>query len=281
MKLSNETIRDAVKEWLDDEKTAKAKYGHISDWDTSEVTDMSELFMNVYNFNESLENWDVSNVVYMMSMFENCKDFNQPISKWNIRTDHDVHGDGELELLDLTKMFFNAKSFNQSIDSWPKLFPFSEADNIFFGAHKDMVKRYGVNGENIKRKRNNPDSVEIKIMGLGTDFYYKDDEGKEKFFIAAGIYITCQDNEDILNALETEFDKVAIVFENESDTPLLVSDLPNILDSDWNRSWLEYSFNEKPLKSFHEAVDLINNLKTISFSKLTFDDDDPNLRLKI
>ena len=41
MKFNNETLRAAVKEWLDDESKAEKKYGHISDWDTSEVTDMS------------------------------------------------------------------------------------------------------------------------------------------------------------------------------------------------------------------------------------------------
>ena len=40
MKFNNETLRAAVKEWLDDESKAEKKYGHISDWDTSEVTDM-------------------------------------------------------------------------------------------------------------------------------------------------------------------------------------------------------------------------------------------------
>ena len=44
MKFNNETLRTAVSEWLEDETTAEAIYGHISSWDTSEVTDMSYLF---------------------------------------------------------------------------------------------------------------------------------------------------------------------------------------------------------------------------------------------
>jgi hypothetical protein len=44
MKFNNETLRIAVKEWLEDETKAEASYGHISNWDVSSVTDMSRLF---------------------------------------------------------------------------------------------------------------------------------------------------------------------------------------------------------------------------------------------
>ena len=54
MKFNNETIREAVKEWLDDDKLAESKYGDISNWDTSKVTDMSKLFYKARFFNEDL-----------------------------------------------------------------------------------------------------------------------------------------------------------------------------------------------------------------------------------
>tara|TARA_B110000858_G_C17726709_1_gene438020 strand:- start:696 stop:833 length:138 start_codon:yes stop_codon:yes gene_type:complete len=40
MKFNNETIRTAVKEWLDDSKKAEKNYGHISKWDLSKVENM-------------------------------------------------------------------------------------------------------------------------------------------------------------------------------------------------------------------------------------------------
>mgnify|MGYP001166733257 CR=1 FL=1 len=40
MKFNNETIRTAVKEWLENSNEAEAKYGHISDWDVCNVTEM-------------------------------------------------------------------------------------------------------------------------------------------------------------------------------------------------------------------------------------------------
>ncbi|MDA9267533.1 BspA family leucine-rich repeat surface protein [Salibacteraceae bacterium] len=59
MKFNNETLRAAVKEWLEDESEAKKKYGHISDWDTSEVMDMSNVFGKVISFNQSLETFGI------------------------------------------------------------------------------------------------------------------------------------------------------------------------------------------------------------------------------
>ena len=41
---TDEKIRTAVSKWFEDRDAAEAKYGKIGDWDTSGVTDMSELF---------------------------------------------------------------------------------------------------------------------------------------------------------------------------------------------------------------------------------------------
>jgi len=45
------------------------KYGHISDWDTSLVVDMSSLFDSKTIFNGNISDWNVSNVKNMESMF--------------------------------------------------------------------------------------------------------------------------------------------------------------------------------------------------------------------
>jgi len=47
MKFNNETIREEVKEWCNDEESALKKYGHIKDWDTSGVSLMKSLFDNM------------------------------------------------------------------------------------------------------------------------------------------------------------------------------------------------------------------------------------------
>ena len=69
IKFNNETLRQAVKEWLADENSAESKYGHISNWDTSLVTDMSWLFRGAEKFNQPIGEWDTSKVTNMNLMF--------------------------------------------------------------------------------------------------------------------------------------------------------------------------------------------------------------------
>ena len=44
MKFNNETLKEAVKEWLEDATKAESKYSHIPPWYTYEVTDVNTLF---------------------------------------------------------------------------------------------------------------------------------------------------------------------------------------------------------------------------------------------
>ena len=46
--------------------------GDISQWDVSNVTDMSWVFSECENFNKDLSKWDVSNVKDYRHIFEYC-----------------------------------------------------------------------------------------------------------------------------------------------------------------------------------------------------------------
>jgi len=130
MKLNNETIRTAVKDWLENSKKAEGKYGHVSDWDVSMVTSMSRLFERFYRDTLDISNWDVSNVNSMDYMFFSCPYFNADISKWDVSN-----------VINMNSMFYNAKSFNQDIGSWDV----SNVTNMnsMFGDHKSFNQNIG------------------------------------------------------------------------------------------------------------------------------------------
>ena len=56
--LTDETFRTALALWFSDEAAAIETYGHISNWNTSGVTDMSSAFRGRENFNEDIGNWN-------------------------------------------------------------------------------------------------------------------------------------------------------------------------------------------------------------------------------
>jgi hypothetical protein len=59
----DEDIRDAARLWRRDRAAAEARYGHISLWNTSAVTDMHELFHWAGDFRDDISQWDVSRYV--------------------------------------------------------------------------------------------------------------------------------------------------------------------------------------------------------------------------
>ena len=66
-KTKNE-LQSAIDLWCLNKGEALIKYGNISDWDTSMIDDMSELFKEKNDFNDNISNWDVSNVKNMKNM---------------------------------------------------------------------------------------------------------------------------------------------------------------------------------------------------------------------
>ena len=76
-------IRTAAELWCTDPAAAKAQYGPIASWDTSEITDMFRLFDQELAFNDDISRWDVSACEFMGSMF--CgSTFNGDISQWDV-----------------------------------------------------------------------------------------------------------------------------------------------------------------------------------------------------
>ena len=100
--ITQANIQTAVNTYVNPSTTTSAisTYGHISNWDVSQVTDMKNLFWGA-NFNEDIGNWDTSNVTDMNSMFNYTPTFNQPIGTWDVSS-----------VTDMTNMFNGATVFN-------------------------------------------------------------------------------------------------------------------------------------------------------------------------
>ena len=76
--------------------------------DTSEITDMSNLFDDISvrrNFNVS--KWNVSNVKYINCIFNGCKYFDCDLSKWDVSNVENMLG-----------TFSRCENFNGSVSGW-------------------------------------------------------------------------------------------------------------------------------------------------------------------
>ena len=96
-------------------------YAKISDWDVSQVTNMSQLFIGKTNFNDDISKWDVGNVTTMGYMFYGTS-FNGDISAWNMSGVTTMYG-----------MFLSATAFNRDLSAWD-VSSVIYMDYMFFGA---------------------------------------------------------------------------------------------------------------------------------------------------
>ena len=114
---------------------------NISNWDTSNVTNMNSMFNGASLFNQNIGSWNTSNVTIMGGMFANATNFNQNIDSWitsnvtlmtglffnatNFNNGQTSGGTGTVPLnwdtskvTTMLNMFRNAINFNQNIGSW-------------------------------------------------------------------------------------------------------------------------------------------------------------------
>jgi len=112
-------LKNAVTQWC---RKDREGLGNISDWDTSNITDMKELFRNWSSFNDDISGWNVSKVTDMYYMFYNAESFNQPIGKWDVSNVSTMYG-----------MFYSAHAFNQPIGNW-NVSKVTDMDSMFYWA---------------------------------------------------------------------------------------------------------------------------------------------------
>ena len=105
----------------------------ISKWNTSKVTNMSYMFWNTSKFNQNISKWDVSNVTNMYGMFANASNFNQNLSKWRLKS-----------IKNIAFIFANASKFNQNIDDWDNWQYFIQRNIDNFDNMMGMLEKSGV-----------------------------------------------------------------------------------------------------------------------------------------
>ncbi len=102
---NKDDLKSALVSWI----SRKSVYQHPNNWDTSKVTDMSNLFNDasfIY-INVDISNWDTSNVTNMRNMFSRMKYFNGDISNWDTSN-----------VTNMSYMFNGAEQFNGDISNW-------------------------------------------------------------------------------------------------------------------------------------------------------------------
>jgi len=166
--ITDDNIKTAVGLWCTASSLALAKgtYGHIKDWDTSLVTNMSMLFSGQTTFNDDIGEWNTSNVTDMQNMFSGCDKFNKDISSW-VTTN----------VTDMQNMFNGAIAFNQDLSLWEVPFIASQPNGFATGAtlFVDAIflphwGKYRINIEGPRYTLAKKDSIYIEPGASGTSY---------------------------------------------------------------------------------------------------------------
>lgn len=104
---TKDELVEAVNLWCSNSRDeAQKKYGHISLWNVSNITDMSQLFdRKELDVDDDISKWDVSNVTNMRYMFF-WSTVHCPLDSWDVSSVKDMSG------------MFRRSNFNRSIQSW-------------------------------------------------------------------------------------------------------------------------------------------------------------------
>ena len=139
----------------------------IGSWDTSNVTNMSNMFRNT-EFNRNIGYWNTSKVTDMSFMFYGTSVFNQNIGSWNTS-----------KVTDMSFMFYGTSLFNENISSWdvtnvtpkPPTF-FSTGSALSYVKNPFSLLALDANGVTIKYKGAALTSmVPLFINGTGSEWF--------------------------------------------------------------------------------------------------------------
>jgi surface protein len=168
---------------------------NINGWNTSKVTNMSEMFYAAKKFNQDISNWDVSHVKDMNKMFSYAKSFrNRNLTKWYVI---------RIKSKDKHKNFMTATGGGNKEPRW---YPHDVIQYSTLSTHKinrwsyDSVREYdnAFNLNCIKYHRKNTcytkddNMIRMYYKSKGTSIIFKFDRAYEKskltFYNSTHIY---------------------------------------------------------------------------------------------
>jgi surface protein len=131
-RLTDKNFKQATFLWFRNQEQCRFRFGHISDWNTSRVTNMRSTFQKASLFNQDIGQWNVRNVTDMEGMFFGASQFNQDIGQWDVgrvtnmglmfseasRFNQDIGQWNVSNVTDMWGMFDEASQFNQDIGQW-------------------------------------------------------------------------------------------------------------------------------------------------------------------
>ncbi len=137
MKFNNETIKAAVKEYYEDSKEAEKKYGHISEWDVSNVGDMWRIGVKILieeKLNPKISNNDA---------FKNTIEFTNELKKYI-----DSHNDtAEIEVSPsnggVWEEYIYRGTWNSKKFKMKAIIPLKNADYRYDGNLSEFIEKIG------------------------------------------------------------------------------------------------------------------------------------------
>jgi hypothetical protein len=146
-------------------------YGHIKDWDVSQVTDMSGIFEGItFTRDDNMSRWDTSNVINMSGMFKNSKNLDIENVDLSTRTVRNPFGTSRRTYWDVSNVtnmnyMFSGIDYNPKINNWnvEKVEYFSFMFNNAINFNRDISDWYPKSAVNMKKMFYNADSFNYDL----------------------------------------------------------------------------------------------------------------------
>ena len=122
--IQRPSSKEELRSLIEQELKRQGPDADLNPIDTSYITDMSYLFLDLKIKDIKIDEWDVSNVRNMSHMFYNCTDLNCDLSNWDVSN-----------VTNAEEMFYGCKQFNCDLSSW-NLSNLKYSDGMFLYAHK-------------------------------------------------------------------------------------------------------------------------------------------------